>query len=170
MNLNNALNAKYVPKLIPGSSCIYTFTDNYGQQYRIPSIYKFLKMSDEDRAFTIIPLSELQPGDGVIDNKRHVLTYDSMGENGLPLYNHSNGGSDVDSIKVKTYYTRTPLNDSQFMAIRFVGNREDNERWNNEYNQYIRNYNTALHDMLKDVPVINLPKLAYSFPKLEIKR
>ena len=51
-----------------------------------------------------------------------------------------------------------------------IGNKEDNERWNNEYNQYIRNYNTALHDMLKDVPVINLPKLAYSFPKLEIKR
>lgn len=155
--------------LVEGYSCIYTFTDNYGPQYRCPSNYKFANMSDEDRAFIKIPLSDIRPGDGIMDGQSHMLMFDSFDENdGLPLYNYSDGYSGPSSIKIKGKYTWEQLDPRYHSAYRFVGNKEDNERWNAEYDQYRRNYINALNATLRNLPIFNLPQPVLEAPPIKL--
>lgn len=151
--LESAKNRQYQP-LIPGSSCIYTFTDNYGKKYRCPSNYKFARTSDYKRGFVQIPLSEVKPGDGIMDKQQHMMMFDSFTKDGTPLFNYSRGGSTKDAIVTKGYYLRRPLTSNYYSAYRFIGDEEDNNKWNAEYNQYYRNYINALNATVKKLPSI----------------
>ena len=70
--LESAKNMRYDP-LVPGASCIYTFTDNYGTKYLCPSNYKFKNMSDSERGFIQIPVSDMKPGDGMMHGTAHMI-------------------------------------------------------------------------------------------------
>lgn len=169
--LESAKNRRY-DQLVPGSSCVYTFTDNYGKKYRCPSNYKFARTSDEDRGFVQIPLSEVKPGDGIMDRQHHMMMFDSFTKDGTPLFNYSSGGDTENSIKIKRkYHPGVPFTSNTYSAYRFVGDQEDNAQWNAEYNQYYRDYINALNATVKKLPPIPVPKLEAPVRKLiQIKK
>jgi hypothetical protein len=45
---------------------LYTFTDNYGDQYRQASNAMFRSMPDGERGFTKIDPADIKAGDGVL--------------------------------------------------------------------------------------------------------
>ena len=162
----------YEPTLEPGLSCIYTFTDNYGKQYRQASNDKFRLMSDGERGFTKIDPSEVKPGDGVlIWPMSHMMMFDSYDENGNPLFNHSNGGSDESAIKKKVDFKfGNELAWPTTEVYRFVGTDADNEKWNNDWFMYRRDYDKALNEHLRSAPILNIPPAKLEQPfKYELK-
>lgn len=162
----------YTPTLTPGSSCLYTFTDNYGDQYRQASNAMFRSMPDGERGFTKIDPADIKAGDGVlIWPMSHMMMFDSYDENGEPLFNHSNGGSEQDAIKNHTRFkSGNELTWPTTEVYRFIGTDADNEKWNNDWHGYRKNYNSTLNQYLRNVPIINMPPMKLEQPfKYELK-
>lgn len=132
-----------------GASCIYTATDNYGNQYRVASNRAF-EANDVANGFLRIPMSDVEPGD-IVQSKApglngvpgHGMILDSIDwyDGGLgvgrgdPTFNYSNGGDDENAIVRGGHYTDkdTFRDDNWFNAFRFVGTPADSLRWKNEY-------------------------------------
>ena len=123
--------------LVPGPSCAYTSTGNYSQRGINRRCSGNLIFASNPQKYGFVPITkdQLRPGDLVqTPTKGHMMTFDSYTENGTPLYNYSNGGSDQRSIKVKNKY---PMNEDGYYYT-FVGTPEDQRRWTGEWlNQYM---------------------------------
>lgn len=133
-------NLKYNP-LMPGSSCIYTATDNYSQDGINRRVAGNLAFASDPRkyGFRSISKEELKPGDLVQEmdgDHRHMIMFDSYGEDGRPLFNYSSSRhlADTDLRKKANY----PLMSDEYVNYyTFVGTLEDQDRWSKEY---IRDY------------------------------
>lgn len=125
------VNTVYAPT--NGPSCMYTATDNYGEQYLQPSTNVFMEQVGRN-GFRQIPIGNVKKGDIVIytPNKglNHGMIFDGYDEQGNKLYNYSDGGSDSNAIKKHAKY---PTTDDMLRAYEFVGTTEDSARWINEY-------------------------------------
>lgn len=153
--------AQYVPnyEFGPGLSCIYTALDNYGKKYRVPGNLSFL--ADPGKyGFKEISVSDLKPGDLVQHNKNHAMIFDSYDPDGLPLYNYSRGGDTAQDIVKRGHYYHGDLTpENGYKVFRFIGNADDNNQWEQEYNNYRREYGRQSVEQLRNVPQLNLPKL-----------
>lgn len=131
--------------------CIWTETDNYGEQYRTMDNRTF-RDNAAKIGFIPIPLSDVLPGDivqrGYLQNPtnsssfipRHALIFNRFDENGQPRYNHYTGEPNGRGIirKDAIYYPTTtyPFDENNYRAYRFVGAPEDLENWRREFRQY----------------------------------
>jgi hypothetical protein len=92
---------------IEGMSCLYTATDNYGTKYRCSGNQTF-KADPKKFGFTRIPNDEVRPGDIVQvlkkDVPEHAMIFTKYSDNGSPLYNYSNGGSDENAIRKERHF------------------------------------------------------------------
>lgn len=132
---------KEKPYQILGPSCIATATDNYGDKYYVSGNQTF-KANPGKYGFVEIPLSELKRGDLVQSIANgipvHAMIFDGYDSEGYPLFNYSNGGSDTKSIRKHSAYffpKDDAFDENYAKAYRFVGNSDDNERWEREYNE-----------------------------------
>jgi len=125
--------------LMPGASCLYTATDNYGPEYREASNMRFLA-SPEKYGFIQIPVSERRPGDIIQEETYgthtpiHAVVFDSVDSEGRSRYNYSNGGDQPSAIVVRGRYPQLETDDGA-NAFRFVGTPQDSTRWIKEYEQ-----------------------------------
>lgn len=136
-HINNTLptigEEKYSPT-VDGKSCMATASGVYCKN---ASGNQTFKATPDKYGFRKIPESEMLPGDLVqyYSSKgipEHALIFDSLDEDGKPLYNYSNGGNDPQSIKIRGRYP-TGKKD----VYRFVGDSADSTKWRQEYrNKY----------------------------------
>ena len=160
LGIHGVENETYSPTIL-GNNCIYTALDNYGKKYKVPGNLSFLANPGK-YGFKEIKTSDIKPGDLVqkvlTGNNHHMMIFDSYDDNGLPLYNYSSSQSKTASdIKKKSHYYGENINDNNtYRAFTFIGNVEDNNIWNNDYNQYRKDYSSKVLEELKNVPV--LPK------------
>lgn len=146
--LNNELSNGYEEKLIPGAACIYTATDNYGKEYRVASNQEMYR-NPEKYGFKRINPEKALPGDILQIDLTHAVTFDHLNEDGQVVFNQSKGGrEDVEVGRVAASNGFSGFSN----AYRFVGRDSDNKKWNNEYNQYRKDYSSKVLEELKDVP------------------
>lgn len=160
LGIRGVENETYSPTIL-GNNCIYTALDNYGKKYKVPGNLSFL-VNPGKYGFKEIKTNDIKPGDLVqkilTGNHHHMMIFDSYDDSGLPLYNYSSSQSKTASdIKKKSHYYGENINDNNtYRAFTFIGNAEDNNIWNNDYNQYRKDYSSKVLEELKDVPA--LPK------------
>lgn len=153
---------EYSPATI-GNNCIYTALDNYGKKYKVPGNLSFLSNPGK-YGFKEIRTSEIKPGDLVQKilpgNNHHMMIFDSYDDEGLPLYNYSSSqNKNASDIKKKShYYSENINNNDTYRAFTFIGNEEDNTKWNDEYNQFRKEYGNKVVQELKNVPKIPTDK------------
>lgn len=176
-SLKKELSAGYTPEYCDGNNCIWEATGNFGKQYQV-SGNKTFRANPGKYGFEEISLNDIAPGDLIQDfTKRdgvphHALTFIGYDNEGKARFNYSRGGTTESDNKKNALYPFFWDDDSPIVhldgknnsklahaaaAYRFVGNQEDNARWNNEYNDYRIQYSKALVDHLKNVPKIDLP-------------
>ena len=121
------------------NSCIYTATDNYGNQYRVSGNWTFYENPDK-YGFKPISLEQAVPGDitQVFDKGTpyHAMTLDSFDEQGRMKYNYSRGssGDESDIVKASTNFPNTKK-----AAYTFVGTQADSTQWTNDYKKLYGN-------------------------------
>jgi hypothetical protein len=169
-SLENEYNKGYRQESIPGATCIYTATDNYGKKYRVAGNKSF-RSSPEKYGFTEINLNDIKPGDIIQDfsvngTPTHALTFMGYSDEGKAMFNYSSGDYTEKAIKKnKNYPFYSEYGDPLFLnnednsdlrtyaaAYRFIGTQEDNDMWNNTYNQLRKNYAQNITNELKNVP------------------
>ena len=175
--LTKELSEGYKEEYIDGASCIYTATGNYGDAHKC-SWNVWFRENPEKYGFTEINLKDVKPGDIIQDFTNvegipnHALTFIGYDDSGKARYNYSSGGNDSKAIKKQAYYpyeldygqfthfTKDNAEDLQsaIAAYRFVGNEEENLKWNNDYNQYRKEYSSKVLEELKDVPKLPTDK------------
>ena len=175
--LEKELSEGYKEEYLDGASCIYTATGNFGDKYKC-SWNVWFRENPEKYGFTEVNLKDVKPGDIIQDFTyidgipRHALTFIGYDSFGKAKYNYSSGGNDSQAIKKEAYYpyeldygqrihfTKDNAEDLQsaIAAYRFVGNEEDNLKWNNDYNQYRKDYSSKVLEELKDVPKLPTDK------------
>lgn len=165
----------YTPELCEGPTCIYTTTGNFGKQYQVAGNRSF-RGNPAKYGFVEIGINEIKPGDVIQDFSKgdgiptHALMFVGFDSNGKALYNYSDGRHNESAIQKDAYYPfinssvhLTNQNSDKLKhaiaAYRFIGNEEDNINWNSDYNIYRQNYTKQLSEQMKNVPVLNLPKL-----------
>lgn len=153
--LNNELSNGYEEKLIPGAACIYTATDNYGKEYRVASNQEMYR-NPEKYGFKRINPEKALPGDILQIDLTHAVTFDHLNEDGQVVFNQSKGGrEDVEVGRVAASNGFSGFSN----AYRFVGRDSDNKKWNNEYNQYRKDYGNKVLEELKQVPQLPTDKV-----------
>ena len=163
LGIHGVENETYSPTIL-GNNCIYTALDNYGKKYKVPGNLSFLANPGK-YGFKEIKTSDIKPGDLVqkvlTGNNHHMMIFDSYDDNGLPLYNYSSSQSKTASdIKKKSHYYGENINDNNtYRAFTFIGNVEDNNIWNNNYNRYRKDYSSKVLEELKDVPKLPTDKV-----------
>lgn len=176
-SINEKLQQGYKHECVPGASCIYTATDNYGKKYRVSGNRSF-RSSPEKYGFTEINLNDIKPGDIIQDfsvdgNPTHALTFMGYNDGGTALYNYSSGDHTKEAIrKNKKYPFYTIYGDELHLnnednadlrtyaaAYRFIGNNEDNNLWNQEYNDYRSDYTRNIVNQLKSVQKLPQPNV-----------
>ena len=169
-SIQKKLNQGYKAECIPGASCIYTATDNYGNKYRVSGNRSF-RSSPEKYGFIEINLNDIKPGDIIQDfsvngSPTHAITFMGYNDEGTALYNYSSGDHTKGAIrKNKKYPFYTMYGDELHLnnednidlrtyaaAYRFIGTQEDNDIWNGAYNQLRKNYAQNITNELKNVP------------------
>lgn len=129
-----------------GDSCLYTATDNYGdERYRQASNRVFAN-KPEKYGFKRIKVADAMPGDiiqrGGYDDMTgqyspgHGMVFDGYDKDGQPLFNYSRGGNDPNGpsdIRLHHPFQHEPMDDYFYRAYRFVGTPEDEIRWAQEY-------------------------------------
>lgn len=157
INRNLAIEQMLQQNCRNGSSCTYTATSHYGDKYQNASSQNFVATNNNN---TFKEVDSPQKGDIVIsfmDNEgvitpHHTLMFSKYDENGVPRYNASNGGDSSESLRFNQRYPKQ----HSFKYYRFVGDEEDNNKWNIEYNKYVNAYNKAnplLSVKTYDVPI-----------------
>lgn len=162
---------------VSGPNCIWIATGNFGKPYQVSGNQSF-RANPLKYGFQEISLDDIKPGDIIQDFTRtnnvphHALTFIGYDNEGKARFNYSRGGTTESDNKKNALYPffwdddvpKVHLdgkNNSKLAhaaaAYRFVGNQEDNIRWNNDYNDYRTQYNKALTEHLKSVPKIDLP-------------
>jgi hypothetical protein len=121
------------------NSCIYTATDNYGNQYRVPGNWTFYE-NPAKYGFKPVSLEQAVPGDiiQVFDKGTpyHAMTLDSFDEQGRMKYNYSRGssGNESDIVKSSINFPNTKK-----AAYTFVGTQADSAQWINDYKRLYGN-------------------------------
>lgn len=121
------------------NSCIYTATDNYGNQYRVPGNWIFYENPGK-YGFKPVSLEQAVPGDiiQVFDKGTpyHAMTLDSFDEQGRMKYNYSRGssGNESDIVKSSINFPNTKK-----AAYTFVGTQADSTQWTNDYKRLYGN-------------------------------
>lgn len=121
------------------NSCIYTATDNYGNQYRVPGNWTFYENPGK-YGFKPVSLDQAVPGDiiQVFDKGApyHAMTLDSFDEQGRMKYNYSRGssGDESDIVKDSINFPNTKK-----IAYTFVGTQADSTQWTNDYKRLYGN-------------------------------
>lgn len=121
------------------NSCIYTATDNYGNQYRVPGNWTFYENPGK-YGFKPVSLEQAVPGDiiQVFDKGTpyHAMTLDSFDEQGRMKYNYSRGssGNESDIVKSSINFPNTKK-----AAYTFVGTQADSTQWTNDYKRLYGN-------------------------------
>ncbi len=126
--------AKPYEKYKKGASCIYTATDNYGNDYLVSGNQSFAS-NPAKYGFKKIKRTNIQPGDLVQDVSQgypsHAMIYNGKNEFGVDTFNYSRGGdSEGDIVKGGTYKQNVPLD-----VFRFVGTAKDSARFNMDYDK-----------------------------------
>lgn len=118
---------------ILGPSCAATFADNYNMDF-IGS--EQFRQNAQKYGFKQKDFKNRKPGDAVLvyntdaDKATHTMMYDSDID-GVPTYNHSNGGVDSQSLRVRGRY---PFKEGTIPLIyEYVGTPADSIRWSNEF-------------------------------------
>ena len=169
-SLENEYNKGYRQESIPGATCIYTATDNYGKKYRVAGNKSF-RSSPKKYGFEEVNLNDIKEGDIIQDfsvngTPTHVLTFIGYDDNGKALFNYSSGDYTNEAIKKNKHYPfYSEYGDPLFLnnednsdlrtyaaAYRFIGTQEDNNIWNDAYNQLRKNYAQNITNELKNVP------------------
>ena len=114
-----------------GSSCAYTFADNYGQNWMSSEDFR---QNHADYGWKQVPWEQRQPGNAVLivddsGTAKHTMMYDSDNAQGQPLFNHSNGGHDESAIRKKAKYPHH----NPYLTYEFVGTPADSTQWINDY-------------------------------------
>lgn len=176
-SLERKLSLGYTPQYYYGDNCIWEATGNFGKQYQVSGNQTF-RANPLKYGFMEISLDDIKPGDIIQDFTRtdnvphHAVTFIGYDNEGRARFNYSKGGTtegnnqknalypffwDDDSPKVHLDGKNNSKLAHAAAAYRFVGNQEDNDKWNNDYNDYRTQYNKALTEHLKSVPKIDLP-------------
>lgn len=130
--------SKPYEKYKKGASCIYTATDNYGNEYLV-SGNKTFASNPQKYGFKKIEKTKIEPGDLVQDVSQgypsHAMIYNGKNESGFDTFNYSRGGdSEVDIVKGGIYKQNAPLD-----VFRFVGTAKDSAQYINDYNKLYGN-------------------------------
>lgn len=169
-DLEDEYNRGYKQESIPGATCIYTATDNYGKKYRVAGNKSF-RSSPKKYGFEEVNLNDIKEGDIIQDfsvngTPTHALTFIGYDNNGEALFNYSSGDYTEKAIKKnKNYPFYSEYGDPLFLnnednsdlrtyaaAYRFIGTQEDNDLWNSEYNQLRKNYAQNITNELEKAP------------------
>lgn len=126
------------PKYVHGNNCIYTATDNYGEEYLVSGNQTFAS-NPQKYGFKKIEKTDIKPGDLVQDVSQgypsHAMIYNGKNESGLDTFNYSKGGnSEGDIVKEGIYKQNVPLD-----VFRFVGTAKDSAQYINDYNKIYGN-------------------------------
>ena len=124
----------------PDSSCIYTFTDNYGKKYQVagtqtfaanPQKYGFEVAGPVDRGMEgnmYLMLDE----NGRPHHANMITGYDAEGN---PLVTYSQGHAGVNPPE-KDYHKNRPLwYHPGYETYRFIGTPDDNALWEQQFNE-----------------------------------
>lgn len=118
---------------ILGPSCAATFADNYNMDF-IGS--EQFRQNAQKYGFKQKDFKDRKPGDAVLvynadaNKATHTMMYDSDID-GVPTYNHSNGGADSQSLRVRGKY---PFKEGIVpLTYEYVGTPADSIRWSNEF-------------------------------------
>lgn len=125
----------------PASSCIYTFTDNYGRKYQVAGTQTFAA-NPEKYGFEVAgPVAEGMEGNmylmidenGKPYHANMITGYDTEGN---PLVTYSQGHAGVNA-PAKDYHKNSKLwFHPGYETYRFIGTPDDNIAWEEQYNQY----------------------------------
>lgn len=173
------------PSCVPGASCIYTATDNYGTKYRVSGNQSF-RADPSKYGFAEISLNEVAPGDIIQDfgDKNipvHAVTFMGYDKDNEALFNYSRGGADKKDIRKNSGYYLYSSEDLDYLplngtnndkfknaaAYRFVGTEDDNKQWDSEYVDYRQSYDKDWLEMAKKVQNIT-PTLLLETPQSTI--
>lgn len=177
-SLKEELNNGWTPKLCAGDSCVYTATDNYGKKYRVSGNQSF-RADPAKYGFQEINLNDIKPGDIIQDFSNrdnmphHAMTFIGYDNNNKALFNYSKGGGTEESIVKNGHYPffwddersvhLDGMNNNKLQhsaaAYRFIGTEDDNKQWEEDYTKYRMDYDKKFLEQLKNVPILNLPKL-----------
>ena len=177
IELKNELSNGY-KSCIPGSTCIYTATDNFGKKYRVSGNQTF-RANPAKYGFEEINLNDIKPGDIIQDfglyGPRHALTFVGYDDTNKALFNYSKGGSTESEIVKNGYYPfewddtqptvhLDGINNSKLQhaaaAYRFIGTEDDNKVWNENYNKERSDWTKQRIIGVKDAPIFVLPNQA----------
>lgn len=183
--LENELAKGYSQELCKGPTCIYTTTGNFGKQYQVSGNRSF-RGNPAKYGFVEIGLNEIKPGDVIQDFSKgdgiptHAVMFVGYDNNNKALFNYSDGRHDESAIKKDSHYPfvldEQPVhldgvnNDKlkhSAAAYRFVGTKDDNDRWNSEYTDYRQSYEKDWLDTAKKVQNI-VPTLLLEAPQSTI--
>lgn len=153
----------------PASSCIYTFTDNYGRKYQVAGTQAFAA-NPEKYGFEVAgPVARGMEGNmylmldenGKPYHANMITGYDAAGN---PLVTYSQGHAGVNPPE-KDYHKNKPLYyHPGYETYKFVGTPEDKARWKEEWSnleEYPNIDNTSLAHL--DTPLVTVPEAAPSF-------
>jgi hypothetical protein len=187
IELKNELSNGY-KSCVPGATCIYTATDNYGKKYRV-SGNKTFRANPAKYGFEEINLNDIRPGDIIQDfgpnGPRHTITFVGYDDTNKATFNYSKGGSDESEIVKNGYYPfewddmeptvhLDGINNRKLQhaaaAYRFIGTKEDNELWNNQYNIERQKYAKKVLEELKSIKPIELSNKAVVMKENKIKK
>lgn len=174
-DLEDEYNKGYRQESIPGATCIYTATDNYGKKYRISGNQSF-RANPSKYGFKEINLNDIRPGDIIQDfgpdGPKHALTFVGYDDANKALFNYSKGGNTkLDIVKnghygfewnelEPTVHLDGTNNDKlrhTAAAYRFVGTEDDNKEWEKQYYIDRSNFHKQIAEELKQVPTLTLP-------------
>lgn len=125
-------------------NCLNTATSNFGDRYKYHSNVIFSE-DPSKYGFKKVDRPNFKPGDLVqnVNNgvPNHAMLFVRYDDNGLPLFNYSNGESTADALRVEKPYSFT---DSIPNIYEFVGTQDDIDKWTKEYNQKAMGGNTLI--------------------------
>lgn len=173
---NDELRIGYKPELCAGDSCLYTATDNYGKKYRVSGNQSF-RSNPAKYGFEEINLNDIKPGDIIQDFSHrdniphHAITFVGYDNDNKALFNFSAGGLLSDDIIKNGHYpfyldnkiekvhldgkNNNKLRHSA-AAYRFIGNKDDNDKWNQNYTKWRSDWSKQWAEELKKVRPISI--------------
>lgn len=124
----------------PDSSCIYTFTDNYGRKYQVAGTQTFAANPQKYGFEVAGPVTKGMEGNMYLmldENGRpyHANMITGYDAEGNPLVTYSQGHAGVNPPE-KDYHKNRPLwYHPGYETYRFIGTPDDNALWEQQFNE-----------------------------------
>ena len=124
----------------PASSCIYTFTDNYGRKYQVAGTQTFAANPQKYGFEVAGPVAKGMEGNMYLmldeNGKPHhanmITGYDTEGN---PLVTYSQGHAGVNPPEKDYHKNRSLWYHPGYETYRFIGTPDDNARWQSEWRE-----------------------------------